>query len=519
MLMAQGRPTSGLAVSLRILGVFMLRNSITGRAIRQVIAFPALALFLSVASVEPASAQTGASHMGRTSISVNHSETVSVPEGYAEVIVGSADIADVLPLSDRTIYVLGKQIGTTNVSIFDAQKRLLGVMDIEVTPNFSFVQSRIRAAAPGASNISVSYIDGQLILDGNVPDGVTAERAVTIAQSFSRAPVINALQIDTPQQVLLEVRVLEVSRDGGRELGVNWAGSQRNGVGGAAVGRGDLVAGGVNGNNFLNVPLGSGQFPFGVLFGNLLRTSGISIDVAIQALEGRGLARRLAEPNLTALSGSSASFLAGGEFPVPVAAETSAGTASTTIEFKEFGVKLDFTPTVLADRTINLKLTPEVSQLDFTNAVRSANITIPALITRRASTEIELRDGQSFAMAGLLQTELRELSNQVPWLGSIPVLGALFSSKSYQQRESELVIIVTAHLARPGIPGARPVSPLDSHLPANDADFFIGGQFELKKSYQHYVETGGAVRGPYGHMLDIFAAPGVAAGAGAIVKY
>jgi pilus assembly protein CpaC len=457
--------------------------------------------------------------MGRTSISVNHSQTVNVPEGYAEVIVGSADIADVLPLSDRTIYVLGKQIGTTNVSIFDAQKRLLGVMDIEVTPNFGFVESRIRAAAKGASNISVSYIDGQLILDGSVPDAVTAERAVSIAQSFSRSAVINALQIDTPQQVLLEVRVLEVSRDGGREIGVNWAGSQRNGAGGAAVGRGDIVAAGVGGSNFLNVPVPSGQFPFGVIFGNLLRSSGISIDVAIQALESRGLARRLAEPNLTALSGSSANFLAGGEFPVPVPSETSGGAATTKIEFKEFGIKLDFTPTVLADRTINLKLTPEVSQLDFTNAVRSANITIPALITRRASTEIELRDGQSFAMAGLLQTDLREVSNQVPWLGSVPILGALFSSKSYQQRESELVIIVTAHLAKPGIPGARPVSPLDRSLPANDADFFLAGQFELKKSYSHYVESGGAVRGPYGHMLDIFAAPGATAGAGALVKY
>ncbi len=478
----------------------MVRNFLLGGALRHAMILPVLAIFLFVASVLEAQAQTSASHMGRTTISVNHSQTVTVPSGYAEVIVGSADIADVLPLSDRTIYVLGKQIGTTNVSIFDAQKRLLGVMDIEVTPNFGFVQSRIRAANPGASQVSVSYVDGQLILDGLVPDAVTAERAVTIAQSFSQAPVINALQIATPQQVMLEVRVLEVSRDGGREIGVNWEVVGRNGGRNFAAAAGGAVAAAFQ-------PIISGSSPFGFLFANIGRGSDGSVDAMIRALEGRGLARRLAEPNLTALSGSSANFLAGGEFPVPVAGETSAGTASTTVEFKRFGVMLDFTPTVLADRTINLKLTPEVSQIDFTNAVRNNNFTIPALITRRASTEIELRDGQSFAMAGLLQTDLTQSANQVPWLGSIPILGALFSSKAYQQRESELVIIVTAHLVKPGVPGAGPVSPLDRHMPGNDADFFIAGQFELKKSYTHYVESGGAVRGPYGHMLDIVAEP------------
>ena len=212
--------------------------------------------------------------------------------------------------------------------------------------------------------------------------------------------------------------------------------------------------------------------------------------------------RRLAEPNLIALSGDAARFLAGGEFPVPVAPRTTtAGFPTVTIEFKKFGVELAFVPTVLSRGVINLRVEPSVSELDFANAVTIAGTTVPALTRRDARTTVELRDGQSFAIAGLLQTRNRQDVSQVPWIGSVPVLGTLFRSSSYQQEETDLVIIVTPRLVAPAVPGQQLASPLDSRLPANDVDFFLNGQMEVRKRYNDYVNSGGEVKGPYGHII------------------
>jgi pilus assembly protein CpaC len=222
----------------------------------------------------------------------------------------------------------------------------------------------------------------------------------------------------------------------------------------------------------------------------------------VSALETKGLLRRLAEPNLIALSGDSARFLAGGEFPVPVASSVGAGGIPTvTIAFKTFGVELAFVPTVLSRGVINLRIEPSVSELDFTNAVTIGGTSIPALTRRDARTTVELRDGQSFAIAGLLQTRNRQDISQVPWIGSVPVLGTLFRSSSYQQQETDLVIIVTPRLVAPAAPGQTLASPLDSRLPANDVDFFLNGQMEVKKRYSDYVSSGGDIKGPYGHLI------------------
>jgi len=222
----------------------------------------------------------------------------------------------------------------------------------------------------------------------------------------------------------------------------------------------------------------------------------------VTALETKGLVRRLAEPNLIALSGDSARFLAGGEFPVPVASTAVAGALPTvTIEFKKFGVELAFVPTVLSRGVINLRIEPSVSELDFTNAVTIAGTTIPALTRRDARTTVELRDGQSFAIAGLLQTRNQQDISQLPWIGSVPVLGTLFRSSSYQQKETDLVIIVTPRLVAPAAPGQVLATPMDSRLPANDVDFFLNGQMEVRKRYNDYVNSGGDIKGPYGHMI------------------
>jgi pilus assembly protein CpaC len=241
--------------------------------------------------------------------------------------------------------------------------------------------------------------------------------------------------------------------------------------------------------------------PFGVALASLA-TKGGSLDVTLTALEEKGLIRRLAEPDLIALSGDTAAFLAGGEFPVPVAQPGSVGAAAViTVQWKPFGVELTFVPTVFANGIINLRLAPSVSELDFTNTVVISGSSIPSLTKREARTTIELRDGQSFAIAGLLQARNRRGISQLPWIGSVPVLGALFRSSAYQQEETDLVVIVTPHLVAPSVPGQRLATPLDNYLPTNDVDFFLMGDMEQKKKFRNYITSGGDIQGPYGHMI------------------
>lgn len=245
---------------------------------------------------------------------------------------------------------------------------------------------------------------------------------------------------------------------------------------------------------------GTASQPFGVVLASLL-SHGNSIDVLVTALETQGLIRRLAEPNLMALSGDTAQFLAGGEFPVPIAAASANGVATPTIVYKPFGVRLSFTPTVLTNGIINLRINPEVSELDFSNAVSISGTTIPSVTKRDATTTVELRDGQSFAIAGLLQANNLRDRAQIPWLGSVPVLGALFSSAGYQKHETDLVIIVTPHLVQPTGPRERVATPLDDRIPSNDSEFFLQGKLDLPKDYSNYVTSGGGLEGPYGHIL------------------
>jgi pilus assembly protein CpaC len=233
----------------------------------------------------------------------------------------------------------------------------------------------------------------------------------------------------------------------------------------------------------------------------------VQIDTLITALETKGLLQRLAEPNLVALSGDTASFQAGGQIPVPIAVTSGIGVATPTIEFKDFGVLLRFRPTVLNSGIINLSINPEVSELDFSNAVTISGTTIPAITRRTATTTVELRDGQSFAIAGLLQADNLRNVSQLPWVGSLPVLGALFRSSSYQKSETDLVIIVTPHLVEPAAPGARLATPFDTTVPTNDADFFLFGNMERRKQYNDYVARGGDVHGPYGYMIGVQQGP------------
>ncbi|QOZ52213.1 type II and III secretion system protein family protein [Bradyrhizobium sp. CCBAU 53338] len=473
----------------------------------------------------------------RIKVIVNKSRTFRVEQAFATIVAGSSDIADVKSLSDHLIYIQGKQTGTTNVILFDSAMKQIGILDVEVSIDTNSLQQNIRAST-GSQGIRVSSSEGQVVLSGTVVDAVAAERAMAIATGTvaKGGTVVNAMSVAAPQQVMLEVRFLEVSRDAGRNLGVNLYAANANGTNVANSGRGGATSatvrepiGGINtiqnpSGNTGGSPVGASPTgslpilgtlgtlvgtaggvapaPFGSLLTSIIRTSnGGSVDLLISALETKGLARRLAEPNLTTLSGDAARFLAGGEFPVPIPNTTTNGFPTVTIDYKKFGVELAFVPTVLSRGVINLRVEPSVSELDFSNAVTIQGTTVPALTRRDARTTVELRDGQSFAIAGLLQTRNRQDVSQLPWIGSVPVLGSLFSSKSYQQQETDLVIIVTPHLVAPAAPGQRLASPLDSRLPANDVDFFLNGQMDVRKRYDDYVNSGGEVKGPYGHII------------------
>jgi pilus assembly protein CpaC len=428
-------------------------------------------------------------------ISVGKNEDVRVDSPFTDVTVADPEVADVTPLTDRTLSILGKKIGTTRVSIYAEGKRQIGIFDIEVSYDVSRLATAIQAIA--GRGIKVSSVNGRIMLSGLAPDATTLDKAVVIARQFA-PEIINAVQVTQPQQVMLEVRFVEASREAGRDLGIQWnvfnnkvtanIGSREPAGALPIMSAAGEVAAGVL----------SGGSPFGFMLGRII-AGGTNVDVMINALEKRGLARNLAEPNLTALSGDTASFLAGGEYPIPVSGTNN----SISVEYKRYGVGLAFTPTVLRDGVINMKIEPEVSQFDMTHAVSlgSGLAPVPALIVRRASTTIELRDGQSFVIGGLLQTINKSSQEQVPWLGDVPVLGALFASRSFLKNETDLAIIVTPRLIRPARPGDPVKTPLDSSLPANDADFFLHGKAEVLRTTERAVS--GAERPFSGHMLDI----------------
>ena len=471
------------------------------------------------ASTQPAGSQTASVIQVENAIAhhvvvtQHKSRTVRIDRPFASTVVGSPDIADVLPVSDQVIYIQGKKIGTTNVSVFDQNTRLIAILDIEVTIDTQSLAAQIRSST-GTASIRVSSTNGQVVLSGQARDAAIADRALLLAKTVAGAiPVINAMSVASSQQVILRVRFLEASRDAGRDLGVNLfvAGSSGN-RGFTGLGRPTDNGSIVTGSTANGLPLFQtlGTFagsttgaPFGVALARLLNGSSANVDVLITALETKGLLRRIAEPDLVALSGDTASFLAGGQIPVPTVQPSSGLVPQVSVDYKPFGVQLTFVPTVLANGIINLRLTPSVSELDFANAVTVSGFKIPALTMREARTTIELRDGQSFAIAGLLQTEgLRNIS-QVPWLGSVPVLGALFRSTSFQQHETDLVVIVTPHLVDPAAPGQRIATPMDRHLPGNDLDLFVMGQTEVRKKRSETVGAGTIPRGPYGYIMPL----------------
>ena len=463
-------------------------------------------------------ALTGAVHTSTVTVTVGKTEDVRIDQNFANITVGDPDIADVSPLTDHSLSILGKKIGTTRVTVYDADHKPVGIFDVEVSYDISRLATEIAHFTGGG--IKISSINGRIMMSGTSPDAATLDKAVEIAREFAPEP-INTVQVLQPQQIELDVRFIEVDRNASRDLGVQWnmfgnsvlanTGSglpasqlpvtQPNG----AFQQPALVGSGVGGANlpFTSSPLLSpvvaggilsGAAPFGFLVGQLSNR----LQVAVNALETQGAARSLAEPNLVALSGDTASFLAGGTFYVPAASAT--GTPSFTPQ--DYGVGLSFTPTLRGNGIINLVIKPEVSQIDPTHTVTVAGTSVPGLIKRQASTTLELRDGQSFMLGGLLQNTGTNDLDQLPWLGDVPVLGALFRSTEYQKNETDLVILVTPHIIKPLAPTDPIHTPLDGSLPPNDVDLFLMGKTEVSPELARLAV--GALSRPYvGHILDL----------------
>jgi pilus assembly protein CpaC len=442
----------------------------------------AAAALLATAESAPVAAQTGGISVadglsaGEVTVPVNKRQVIRSDRPYARALIGNPEIADVLPLSSESLYVLGKKAGTTSLTLYDRSSRLIAVVDVVVGPDVTSLKRQLSELMP-SDQVGARISNDSVVLEGMVSSAPAADRAVQIAETYAPGKVVNMLSIGSAQQVMLEVRFSEIKRSALKQLGAGFFVDNDSGSFTGAVGGGASLTPNP-GTEAGRLGLGAIADSFGILtkrFGAF----GLNFDAALDALERKGAITTLAEPTLVALSGETANFLAGGEFPVPVASGNGAGAVggatAITVEFKPFGVSLAFTPTVLADGVINLVVAPEVSSIDPTASLVIANLRIPGLQTRRAKTTVELRDGESFAMAGLLRTDFQDTVRQFPVLGSIPIIGALFKSTNFQREETELVIVVTPRLVRPVRANALKL-PTDRAGPPNEADLFLLGR-------------------------------------------
>lgn len=433
------------------------------------------------------------------SVAINRAVVVESDVPFAELSVANPAIADIATLSDRTIYVLGKSPGRTTLTLLGPDGRLITNVEVQVAPDIAEFKERLQEILPG-ENIEVRTANAGLVLSGTVSSILKLDRALDLAERYAPEAVSNLMSVGGTQQVMLKVRFAEMSRSVSKDLSVSLGFSGVSGNFGLNAGGGasanNVTTGGILGgpalpgvgadgtNGALAIGFGSGSLQAAVL---------------IEALETKGLVRTLAEPNLTALSGQQAEFLAGGEIPIPVSSED-----GIAIEYRPFGVELAFTPTVVNEDVINLNLATSVSNLDTTNSVTTGGVSVPSFSTRASSTTVELRDGESFAIAGLLQDDFVDLAGQVPWLGDVPVLGSLFRSANYSRRQTELVIIVTAHLVTPHR-GDSFVLPTDRIRPPTERELFLNGTI-AKSVRSSRGGTGEVARqdfsGSYGYVLE-----------------
>ena len=424
---------------------------------------------ITAAGVSQTGAQTLTIMQGEVStalaVPMNRAVVVEAENPFAELSIANPGIADISTLSDRTIYVLGKAPGRTTLTLLGPDGRLITNVEVQVTPDIAEFKERLRQILPG-EGIEVRTANDGIVLSGVVSSIEKLDRALDLARRYAPDRVSNLMVVGGTQQVMLKVRFAEVQREVMKTLSSS-IGIVNPGNAAVATGSGTIDGGG----GFPpDVTLGLDGTAAGQL-GIAGSIGGVSIGVLLEALETKDLVRTLAEPNLVALSGQEASFLAGGEYPVPSVDED----GNIAIEFKPFGIQLNFIPRVVDGRRINLELNAAVSSVDPQSGITDGSFSIAGFQRRETETTVEMLDGQSFAVSGLLQDDFTDGISQVPWLGDLPILGALFRSTQYMRRQSELVVIVTPHLVTP-TRGEALALPTDRIRPPTEAELFLFGQ-------------------------------------------
>lgn len=423
-------------------------------------------------------------------VTMNRAVVVETELPFAELSIANPGIADISTLSDRSIYVLGKAPGRTTLTILGTNGDLIANVEVQVTPDVAEFRERLRQILP-SEGIEVRTANDGIVLSGTVSSITRLDAALQLAERYAPGRVSNLMGVGGTQQVMLQVRFSEVSRGVAQNLAASLAmGTTAATLGAGGFGTPALAAAAVGGS-----VTASGADAAGVISGGF-SIGAVQFQVMLEAMESNGLSRTLSEPNLTALSGQEAYFLAGGEFPVPVVGDS----GSVTIDYRPFGVELTFTPHVLDAGIINLELDASVSSIDASTTVTSGGVSVPGFRRRQTSTTVELRDGESFAIAGLLQDDFQGSVAQVPWLGDIPILGALFRSSEYQRDQSELVIFVTAHLVSP-TRGEALLLPTDRIRLPNEAQLFLNGRLTGGTSGAAEVSRQD-FRGGYGYVMD-----------------
>jgi len=448
----------------------LLRAGLMGLAI----ALPAVpaAIAPGIAQAETLRIQGGTIQRA-LQVPMNKAIVVESDTPFAELSIANPGIADISTLSETSIYVLGRAPGRTTLTLLNPEGRLITNVEVQVTADVGELKERLREVLPG-EQIEVRTANDGIVLSGTVSSAQAVDRALDLANRYAPERVSNLMQVGGTQQVMMKVRFAEMARSVSKALSASVAVNALNtdATVGSVGGSGTYLLG-ENLRNIFDGDASTGVELGGENAGALqigIGTGDLEIAILLEALETKGFIRTLAEPNLTALSGQAAEFLAGGEYPVPVRdAEGGIG-----IEFKPFGILLNMTPRVVGEN-INLRLTSEVSGIDPSIIVANAGFTVNGFRTRRATTTVELRDGESFAIAGLLEDDFQDLASQVPWLGDIPVLGSLFRSADYQRQQSELVIIISAHLVTP-TRGEALALPTDRIRPPSEAALFLRGQ-------------------------------------------
>jgi len=473
-------------------------------------------LCLMLLAALPARAGEAVRQAERLDLAVGRSLVLELPGPVARVSVAEPKVASLVLLSPTQVYLAGQAPGATTLTLWNRADRVAGIYDLEVAPDVARVKEAMHRVLPGEHGLGVSAMHGSIALTGAVSSIASQDTALAVAKSYAGDKVVNLLQVAGVQQVLLEVKVAEMTRTALKRLGVNFSYF----LGGDFVysflnnlvklnnqGPLDIYPFKIQGSDSFSAP--TGMEPSQSVNGMFRFHSGKGIYTGfVDALKEDGLIKILAEPNLMCVSGRSAEFLAGGEIPVPVPQ----GLGTVAVEYKKFGVSLNFTPRVIGPTTISLDVAPEVSELDYSSAATISGFVIPGLNSRKASTTVELGDGQSFAIAGLFRDNVRNTVDRIPGLGDVPILGSLFSSKEFQKNESELIIIVTPHLARPVAAGDLPL-PTDGYADPEELDFFLNGRLSgevpagMAPAPRVPADREAGLEGEFGHMLPREATP------------